>query len=508
MSKKFHIAIVGAGTTTLFLLHELLSLDDCALSRIVLTIFEATADAGAGFAFSKDAVHPDLLSNNAPEEIPDLLTSYIDWKKTCDTTSQSNRKVERRADVGLFFKHNYQAILAQLTQRGLSVYQRRAVIQDLEKAEQGYRLYADDWLTDSFDRVFINIGRERAAPPLKGTEYPYPTSHYSAKAYRHYNVIGSSLTAVDCVVGIANKKGNFCSSNEALTFSSHTDWYIRLFSSHGVFPRVWYPSDDKRYFSAYLRRLSNQHYQTVDEAYKSLLLPALKAHTPSIFLQVSHMSFDQMLTFLAGNEKSIDPWQKLQTELTSTASEYSQWPVILEAFLETIEFSNLSGEHRNKNEDDTLHALIAFHTAALPYESCLKLNALHNAGRLEVISRHIDEDELAGNTREDSVYIDGTGVLPAINKSLTAEKIKQALKVSGFHFSSNNRTPGERDFELLCDGKPSGVYLGSAYLQPDRWNTPGLDTCKEIAQSLRKSIEQTLYPKQKIRLPFQIKVPN
>lgn len=502
------MAIIGAGPTTLFLLNELRRLDDASLGRLALFIVEASIDSGAGFAFGSDAVHPDLLSNNTPDEIPELLTSYTDWKHSRTPGPASGKKVESRADIGLFFKENYQAILSKLTTRGLAVSQQRGVVQDIESVDEGYRLCIDGQVTDVFDNVFINTGKERASPSLTGTQYPYPTHRYSAKAYRQYNVIGSSLTAVDCVVGIANEKGHFYHSGNDLLFSSDSDWHMTLFSSSGVFPRVWYPSANKASFSAHLRRLSNQHFRTISEAYESLLLPALKEYTPSVFSQVRQMSFRHMLIFLAGNDKPIDPWQKLQTELTSTASEYSQWPVILEAFLETIEFSNLSGEHRNKNEDDTLHALIAFHTAALPYESCLKLNALHNAGRLELISRHIDEDELAGNTREDSVYIDGTGVLPAINKSLTAEKIKQALKVSGFHFSSNNRTPGERDFELLCDGKPSGVYLGSAYLQPDRWNTPGLDTCKEIAQSLRKSIEQTLYPKQKIRLPFQIKVPN
>ncbi|QCZ93905.1 FAD/NAD(P)-binding protein [Salinimonas iocasae] len=488
MSARHILAIVGAGPTTLMFLNELLQLTTALLRNLDITVFEASDSPGRGFAFGDDAIHPCLLSNNTPDEIPVLTMPFSQWYR------QENRKPEKaedvhsnvvtRAAIGAYFSFSYKVIFQKLIERGLAIrHEKNTVVENLKRCTQGIQLSLNSGNSEYFEKVFINYGKERSDGTLNNTLLPYPVARYANASLKTYNVIGTSLTGIDCVTGIAHTRGAFTYHNNKLVYDSPEKWTVNLFSSHGTFPRIWYSSHYKGFLSRYFTRHANPTYYCFDNAYRHLFLGALQRFAPGVFCQVKTLSFKEALDFMAGDEHGVDPWQKLHIELfsgqLSPYSDYALWPVLLEAFLEAIETIQIVVQDHSPATRE-VKRLIAFHTAAIPVHSCEKLQALHRAGRLSIRAKKIRSEDIVHDKSPDTVFIDARGNLPPINNCLNTDKIAKALGIASMDKAKLCR---EQAYEIVANGEASAIHLGSAYLIPDKLNTPGLDTCQDMAKS-------------------------
>ena len=250
MSARQTLVIVGAGPTTLMFLNELLQLSTASLRGLDITVFEASDSLGRGFAFGNEAIHPRLLSNNTPDEIPVLTMPFSQWYR------QENRKPEKaedvhsnvvtRAAIGAYFSFSYQVIFQKLIERGLTIrHEKNTVVENLKKCPESVQLFLNSGSSEYFKKVFINYGKERSGGTLNNTLQPYPVARYANASLKTYTVIGTSLTGIDCVTGIAHTRGAFTYHNNKLVYNSPEEWTVNLFSSHGTFPRIWYSSHYK-----------------------------------------------------------------------------------------------------------------------------------------------------------------------------------------------------------------------------------------------------------------------
>ena len=488
MSARHTLAIVGAGPTTLMFLNELLQLTTALLRDLDVTVFEASDSLGRGFAFGDDAIHPCLLSNNSPDEIPVLTMPFSQWhrqeNRKNEKAEDTHSKVVTRAAIGAYFSFSYQIIFQKLIERGLTIrHEKNTVVENLKKCPESVQLFLNSGSSEYFKKVFINYGKERSGGTLNNTLLPYPVARYANSSLNKYHVIGTSLTGIDCVAGIAHTRGTFTFQNNKLVYNSQAEWTVNLFSSHGTFPRIWYSSHYKGFLSRYFIRHANPTYYCFDNAYRHLFLEALRRFAPGVFCQIKTLSFKEALNFMAGDEHGVDPWQKLHVELfsgqLSPYSDYAMWPVLLEAFLEVIETIPIAVKDHSPATRE-VKRLIAFHTAAIPVHSCEKLQALHRAGRLSILPKKIRSQDIVHDKSPDTVFIDARGNLPPINNCLNTDKIAKALGIASMDKAKLCR---EQAYEIVANGEASAIHLGSAYLIPDKLNTPGLDTCQDMAKS-------------------------
>lgn len=122
------IAFVGAGPTTLYALHALLSQGDLP-ARI--TVIEAGGAAGSGSPYSAEWNDRAMLSNIASVEIPPVMETLADWLAArrpgelraldIDPAALDERSFVPRLAMGRYFEDQFAAIVERARAGGVSI---------------------------------------------------------------------------------------------------------------------------------------------------------------------------------------------------------------------------------------------------------------------------------------------------------------------------------------------------------------------------------------------------
>src|ERR1700733_10867999 len=77
--QKTRIAIVGGGPAALFLYQALIKTGS---TNFTVDIFETKNILGEGFPYSKEGADVEHITNVSGNEIPKLVTPFVDWLKS------------------------------------------------------------------------------------------------------------------------------------------------------------------------------------------------------------------------------------------------------------------------------------------------------------------------------------------------------------------------------------------------------------------------------------------
>ncbi|MET3834774.1 putative NAD(P)/FAD-binding protein YdhS [Brevundimonas sp. UYEF29] len=188
------VAFVGAGPTTLYALHALLS-QGVVSARV--TVFEARETAGCGSPYSPDWNDPAMLSNIASIEIPPLQETLADWLSArtpaelaeldVDGASLDERTFVPRVALGRYFESQFATLVQQARAKGVDINVRTGCrVIDAANRRDGIELTFTSPPSRKiaravFDHVVLATGhqwpsRPDAQPGYFLSPWPHPTS--------------------------------------------------------------------------------------------------------------------------------------------------------------------------------------------------------------------------------------------------------------------------------------------------------------------------------------------
>lgn len=251
------IAFVGAGPTTIYTLHTLVTR---ATAPYALTIFEEQAVAGRGTPYRPGWNDPAMLSNIASIELPPLEEGLVEWLERqppdeLRTFGIDHREIDEhgfypRLALGQFFREQFEALLDRARAQGVEVHVRtRCRVVDARNRPDGILLSVEPRDSGAFqarfDHVVIATGHEWPAEPEVRPGYfasPWPASALARIPACPIGIRGTSLTAIDAAVAIAVEHGSFVEeSRESLSYRydpKAAEFHLTMMSRKGLLPEA------------------------------------------------------------------------------------------------------------------------------------------------------------------------------------------------------------------------------------------------------------------------------
>lgn len=269
------VGLIGSGPTTLFTLYEL-SRRHCRPAA--LTIFEAQAEVGLGGPYSPVWNTPSMLANISSAELPALPVSLQDWLKTRSKADLERLRIQvgpkgeldergnqPRLALGEYFRDQFQNVLEELRAQSHSITVRTSsrvvdmenvddgvlltvrpvkALADVLSADGGARRGEPDDFVEKFDHALIATGHFWPAKAELRPGYflsPWPASNLAAVPPVSIGIRGTSLTAIDAVVALAEAHGSFVRNEGRTTYEPkpNTEGFrITLLSRKGLLPEA------------------------------------------------------------------------------------------------------------------------------------------------------------------------------------------------------------------------------------------------------------------------------
>ena len=414
------VAFVGAGPTTIYTLHTLLSETAAARSRgrPAITIFEEQASAGRGTPYRPGWNDPAMLSNIASLEIPPLRETLIDWLKRqsperlvargVDPTAIDDRAFYPRLLLGDYFFDQFNAMIDAAREQGITVDVRtRCHVTDIASETDGLRLTIRDRrhveTVQTFDYVVLATGHQWPADPEVRPGYflsPWPASNLARVPATEIGIRGTSLTAIDAVVALAVAHGNFEDTESDINYvpSPDTeDFHITMMSRKGLLPEADFfhplPYEPLSICTpeAIEALIVDGEDDLLDRAF-ALFKQELAAADPDYAdgIGLADLGLEDFADAYFAERAESDPFKWAQANLAEAqANQASEFTVpwryailrmhevmaLLVPQLDDEDFQRFTHVFKPVFVDDY---------ATVPHESIQRLLALHNAGKLDI----------------------------------------------------------------------------------------------------------------------------
>lgn len=209
MSALSHIALVGcgfAGTSAFFQLVERYPAKE-------ITIFEASADFGPGYAYRTDECSEYLLNNTTDTMCltPASRTAFIDWLRAHpDVAGEPEAKGHLpRTLYGRFLQDVFASTKAAAENKGINVNLVPAEATEVSETDDGHVAIVSSDGTVVADAAILTTGRcpdlDRYRHPPKGSATKYIATHIDAPGMDSIDddavvhILGASLSAYDVI---------------------------------------------------------------------------------------------------------------------------------------------------------------------------------------------------------------------------------------------------------------------------------------------------------------------
>lgn len=411
------IAFVGAGPTTIYTLHALVS---ATSQPFRLTIFEEQASVGRGTPYRPGWNDPAMLSNIASIEIPPLEDTLVDWLGAqprsrlvalgVDPEDIGDRTFYPRLALGEYFYDQFQALLERARTKGIAVVIRtRCRVLDAVSTPEAMVLTVRPRngavFEECFDHVVLATGHQWPADPQVRPGYflsPWPASALAAIPPCKVGIRGTSLSAIDASVALAVAHGAFADEDAGLLYvpANGSDAFgMTMMSRKGLLPEADFfhpvpyeplsictaeaieelitgPDDDllDQAFALFKRELA-----AIDPVYADkigLAGLALEDFCDSYFAErVEADPFDWAQRNLAEAKRNLAkrvtvPWRYAILRMHEVMA-------LLIPHLEQEDFQRFSRYFKPVFVDDY---------ATVPHESIERMLALHRAGKLDILA--------------------------------------------------------------------------------------------------------------------------
>ena len=255
----FSLAVVGGGPTAAYLVKHLLQRDAPPKQ---ITIYEAAAEAGHGMPYNPATVHPALLANIAPIEVPPLGRSLWAWLAAQHDDRLRDWGLERgdvtersflpRMVLGAWLVDEMRDMAREASGRGICL-----------TLSTGTRVVDMSWDASGVTIKAVRQGRVIAArhdaavlatghvwPASNQCQWgrfasPWPSRDIDIPPIANVAVLGSSLSAIDAAVALGHRAGEFSESAGGLEWQPAPDRRLKItfLSRGGVLPEAdfWCP---------------------------------------------------------------------------------------------------------------------------------------------------------------------------------------------------------------------------------------------------------------------------
>ncbi|GHA34916.1 FAD/NAD(P) binding domain-containing protein [Devosia pacifica] len=527
MTKKKRVALVGGGPTAVYTLKNLLQ----KAEALHITIFEAGRVAGCGLPYSEDHNTPDLMANITSVEIPPVLVSLSDWVRSADgkllkkfgiARDQVNeRDFYPRVLIGAYYSEQLARLAEACAPWQTVTIETETRVVDVSPAGQGFTLRIDKngkKARRHYDAVIMATGhltKGQNAQPLPGLfRSPYPVQNLEVGSDRAALILGSSLSAIDAAVGLANRYGKFVGDENHLSFELLSKEPLRLVmaSRKGTLPDADFfypiPEEPLMIFTPARLQMLRQEGQSglLGRAFK-LFKKQLAADDPDFVARLALQRFtpEGFAKAYLAMRKARQGFDAIEQNLAEATRDYRERRVVMwrytmmrahEVFSELVPFLDRRDLARFRRH---LAPVFADAYGCVPHLSILRLLALQRAGCLDIVA--LGEDGtirygagnfiLAAGGREESfgTFIDARGQQAASFSELGFSQLDQALATT----DPLKRTNGQRNddqFRLRLDGQPhADIFCISIPVMMERYPfAQGLVACSEAAEVVATAI--------------------
>ncbi|MCW8092325.1 FAD/NAD(P)-binding protein [Alteromonas sp. ASW11-130] len=475
IADKPKIAVIGAGASTVYLLHHLLVK---GVENIDIDIFEANDWVGCGYPYNRENSAPYLLSNLHPVDLPPLGVSFTQYNIVYGGNIRyQDDEVITRKILGEYLTFNFYHSVNKLLRNNVTVsVLSHHKVTTIHKHHDSFSLMANGQCFGGYKAVVNNAGLGSTIRPHS----PYPVCQPANRSGSCYRVVGSSLTAIDTILALAAWHGEFIEGDNTLIYIPHRTLNIKALSPSGVFPSLWYPSHRINDIVTEMRKLCSHSPPRIEALYQRVCLPFFARYLPYIHRQIQYKTFSDALAFLSNTTVSCDAKNKLRIELVAysaaTNMKEISWQEIIDAFLTVIDQTNLLEQQDMLRQSvQKMQPLIAKALAALPVSSAVRLLALINANCLSIKAESVSEEQLA-DSQADKLVIDCRSAINSYHSTLCFGGLPSSL-----HAVSTKET------QTAKGGSNSSVLCGTPYSRFTA-SLPGLTECNRLNEQVASSL--------------------
>lgn len=487
MDKK-KIAIIGSGATAIYLLKHINDHSELLTSMFnEISIFEKGVNMGMGMPYNPETTDKYNLANISSEELPELPETFGDWlrKQDAETLESLNVKdlpiddtaVYSRISLGAYFQDQYNSLIHQLTEKGITVHQINSEeVRDIEAKEKTGSVLLKTQKADEkeFAKVIIATGHHWFEDDNEKNGYyasPWPIHKLLPASGEYYNhaigTLGASLSAFDVVSSLAHRHGFFKKKGDELTFELHQKaegFKIVMHSFEGWLPHLQY--EQKYAIREIYRHASREEmldlidadgflriHTFFDKIGRAALIQAFRKDQMQEMvekLEQEKIDFKEFIKLMSEDHEYSDSFEGMRKERIEARNSVNQnkpihWKETLDDLMYCLNFHAelLPAEDHLFLRKEVMSFLMNV-IAALPLSSANILLALYDAGCIELIAGKVELLEDQDKPEHTAIQV---------------EKEDGTLK--SFHYKMFVNCAGQKNLELEQFPFPSLIKNGN-----------------------------------------------
>ena len=423
--ENFRVAILGGGPSSLFVLKRLVDMK----TSFEVDIFERKKEVGPGMPYSEEGANTEHITNVSDNEIPVLATSIEEWIGTLEESSVkkfginadyfSKYKVLPRLFFGKYLAAQFKLLVQEAREKGITVriHTGSNVVDIVDQPDRNLvQVVTEPNKVHEFDSVVICTGHnwvkknEGTVPGFYDS--PYPPSKLVLKINHPVAVRGSSLTAFDAVRTLARSNGEFVKDEDKklryVTAEGSEKFKIVMHSRNGLLPAIRFHlrepqlSDDSLLTKEQIdqNRKENNGFLSLDFVFDENFKKGFKEKDKAFYKRIKDMTLEAFVDEMMSMRENKEPFQLFREEYKEAEKSIEErksifWKEMLAELSYTINYpaKYFSAEDMLRLKT-VLMPLIAVVIAFVPQNSCDELFALHDAGKLEIVSVGSDGEVL------------------------------------------------------------------------------------------------------------------
>ncbi len=428
------LAIIGSGPSAIYLLRHLLDhLDALAEPVASIAIFEKSGTSGMGMPYSPETTDIHNLSNIASEELPRLVLPFADWLRLQDPAVLmeigvrgpiDDGEVYPRLALGRYLQGQYRALVGELKDRGVQVTEYpgcRIADISVEPVDGGVTLVTEHGVRHTCGRLVIATGHcwpEEDQPERGRYTSPWPIRKLLPEDGTYLNfaigTLGASLSAFDVVNSLAHRHGSFTGEDEGrLRYEPHpgTEGFrIVMHSVQGLLPHLQFAQTNAmREIYRHIRRedllalvdargfLRLERY--FDKVCRPVLVDAFLADgLPEIASLLERPDFHlrDFVDRMTDEHQYADAFEGMRIEMGEALESVLgdrpiHWKETVDDLMYTLNFhAELMPAEDHLTLGKVVMPFLMNVIAAMPLPSGEALLALHEAGKLELVSGKVE----------------------------------------------------------------------------------------------------------------------
>lgn len=491
---SYNTVLVGAGPTAIYSFQALLS---CRPKPASITLFERQRRAGQGTPYSAHWSDPIMLANIASIEIPPLPQSLVEWLRAQSDQRLSSFSIVRdeiddrafypRLVLGEYLSTQFDALVDRARSMGIDVevFTQTNVTDVLIDGEQIRLKFVDARgveATRLFDYAILATGHQWPADPELRPGYftsPWPAEALARIRNCAVGIRGTALSGIDAAVALADNHGDFVDTAGGVEYRADPDtaqFSITMFSRKGILPEAdfYHPipyeplavCTPEAIGQLVSKSASDGLLEAAFELFRKELIQADAEYAAA--LKLSTVSLEEFCTAYFEARCQADPfdWARRNLQQAIGNAEHQVTVKWRYAILRMHEVFGVLAPHLSDADfsrfNETLKTVFVDNYATVPHDSIRRLQALHDAQKLNVVQLEDGARLVSGSSEPGATLIMGQSRLhfPAFVEA-TGQKVASAKE---FPFPSLRRQGVIQDVEVEGEDAPKrGIAIDGAY---------------------------------------------